>query len=43
MPAVGIPMKADEDDTLAALMGALNGYLPMTVRDFMQLSGATVK
>ena len=43
MPAVGIPMKADEDDTLVALMGALNGYLPMTVRDFMQLSGAVVK
>ena len=43
MPMVGIPAKADEDNTLAALMGALNGYLPMTIREFMQLSGATVK
>ena len=43
MPAVGIPAEADEDNTLAVFMGALNGYLPMTVRDFMQLSGATVK
>ena len=42
-PAVGIPKGAEEDTTLTAIMGALNGYLPMTVREFMRLSGAAVR
>ena len=42
-PAVGIPEGADEDTTLTAIMGVLNGYLPMTVREFMRLSGAAVR
>ena len=42
-PAVGIPEGADEDTTLTAIMGVLNEYLPMTVREFMRLSGAAVR
>lgn len=42
-PAVGIPAGTDEDAALVAIMGALNGYLPMTVREFLKLTGVQVK